>query len=152
MRRETFRAGVGLLVLDSEGRVLALERTDLPGEWQLPQGGLEVGEELAAAAWRELEEETGLSAEQVALGGPLGPWLGYELPEPARSGKTGRGQVHRWFFFYFRDGAVLPPLPGRPDAEFRDRRWMTMAELIGRTVEFRRPVYRTLQEELGRLR
>src|SRR5687767_13981343 len=53
-----FRAGVVAVVRRADGRVLAFERADLPGQWQLPQGGLDRGESPEQAAWRELEEET----------------------------------------------------------------------------------------------
>jgi putative (di)nucleoside polyphosphate hydrolase len=118
-RRETvngrpdavFRAGVGMIVTDGAGLVLALERSDVPGAWQLPQGGMEEGETAEAAAWRELQEETQLGREHVFLLESLDAWLGYELPEDLRSRKTGRGQVHRWFLFQLKVGVALPPPP-----------------------------------------
>ena len=55
-----FRAGVVAVVRRDDGLVMAFERADLPGQWQLPQGGLEAGESPVEAAWRELAEETGL--------------------------------------------------------------------------------------------
>ena len=79
-KAQTFRANVGVVVADHAGRVLALSRAGRPGAWQLPQGGLDMGEEPEAAAWRELEEETGLDAEQVELVAEHPRWLTYELP------------------------------------------------------------------------
>jgi putative (di)nucleoside polyphosphate hydrolase len=140
----TFRAGVGIVVLDTRGWVLALERSTVPGGWQLPQGGIEDGEEPIEALWRELREETGLTAAEVEVIAELPEWLGYELPAPYRSAKTGRGQVHKWFLL--RAGA--DDLPVRtdttPEAEFRAWRWVDLAELAERTVAFRQPVYRRL--------
>jgi putative (di)nucleoside polyphosphate hydrolase len=140
----TFRAGVGIVVLDTRGWVLALERSTVPGGWQLPQGGIEDGEEPIEALWRELREETGLTADDVEVIAELPEWLGYELPAPYRSAKTGRGQVHKWFLL--RAGA--DDLPVRtdttPEAEFRAWRWVDLAELAEQTVAFRQPVYRRL--------
>jgi putative (di)nucleoside polyphosphate hydrolase len=148
-RREVFRAGVGMVVLDADGRVLALERRGVPGAWQLPQGGLEPGEDEAAAAWRELAEETGLRDDHVALVDRSELWFGYELPPDMRSEKTGRGQVHRWFLFSLRPGVEVPPLPVSGGREFTAARWMTFDELIDATIDFRRPAYRWLQSWVG---
>jgi putative (di)nucleoside polyphosphate hydrolase len=144
---ETFRAGVGMIVVDLDGRVLALERSDILGAWQLPQGGLHPGEAIEVAAWRELAEETGLSPEQVTLEDAFEAWVGYELPEEYRKQKTGRGQVHRWFLFRLQAGAKLPELP--KNAEFHDWQWLAMPEVISRAVEFRRPEYRVVARWLN---
>lgn len=144
---ETFRAGVGMVVSSPDGRVLALERSDVVDAWQLPQGGLRIGEADEAAAWRELAEETGLGPQQVALEDVWELWVGYQLPEEYRKPKTGRGQVHRWFLFRLRTGAELPELPAA--SEFRNRQWLAMSEIISRTVAFRQPEYRALAGWLG---
>ncbi|HEY6416536.1 MAG TPA: NUDIX domain-containing protein, partial [Acidimicrobiales bacterium] len=76
--------------------------------WQLPQGGIEGDEEPVDALWRELREETGLTADDVHVVAELPEWLGYALPTEYRSPKTGLGQVHKWFLL--RAGADdLPP-------------------------------------------
>jgi putative (di)nucleoside polyphosphate hydrolase len=146
----TFRGGVGAAILDRRGQVLALERIDRPGSWQLPQGGLEDGETAAQALWRELAEETGLTPADVTIAAEVPEWLGYELPEPLRSGKTGLGQVHKWFVL--RSATDDPPVrfdtEGR--AEFRAWRWMPLDELAGQVVEFRRAVYRRVAEVAAR--
>lgn len=144
--REAFRAGVGIIVMDpQDGRVLALERRDVPGSWQLPQGGLEPGEVPEAAARRELFEETRLADQHVRLTDALDLWVGYELPPEMRSGKTGRGQVHKWFLFELQPEAQLPDLPTSRDREFVAERWVTLDELVEQAIEFRRPVYELLR-------
>jgi putative (di)nucleoside polyphosphate hydrolase len=133
-----------MVVLDGRGRVLALERSAVPGAWQLPQGGIEGDEEPGDALWRELREETGLTADDVHVVAELPEWVGYELPAEYRSPKTGRGQVHKWFLL--RADADDPPvrMDTMPGAEFRAWRWVDLAELAGQTVAFRQPVYRRL--------
>jgi putative (di)nucleoside polyphosphate hydrolase len=64
---QTFRVGVGAVIMNQEGKVLALERRDIPGEWQMPQGGLKVGESPKGAVKREIREETGIEIEEGDL-------------------------------------------------------------------------------------
>jgi putative (di)nucleoside polyphosphate hydrolase len=144
MTGQTFRAGVGMIVRRGDGLVLAIARSDVPGAWQLPQGGLEPGEDPEDAAWRELAEETGLGQEHVRLTRSLDAWLGYELPAELRSAKTGRGQVHMWFEFELRIGTTIPSPPANARTEVNAVRWMNLAQLIEMTVAFRRPAYRLL--------
>lgn len=145
---QTFRANVGAVICDSEGRVLSLERRDHPGAWQLPQGGLEVDEEPAAAVLREVEEETGITAQQLE---PLGPFpgnpLAYELPPDKRSRKTGRGQVQYWYFFGIASGTA-PKLP--PSGEFRSFDWREFAQVAADAASFRRKGYGLLAEHFER--
>ena len=138
-----FRAGVGLLVIDDRGEVLAIERTAPRGAWQLPQGGIERGETSERAAYRELCEETGLRVGDVELLAELPVWLGYELPPEHRSAKTGRGQAQRWYAFRLIAGAGAIALPAGGEAAAH--RFMPIAELIARTVPFRRPLYEMLR-------
>ncbi len=139
---EYFRAGAGAVIIDGRGMVLALERIAIKGAWQLPQGGLKKGEEPLDAAYREIEEETGIVRGNLELLATATEPLVYELPPGARSEKTGRGQVQYWFLFRFHgnDGSINVERGG----EFRAWRWFPFAELIDLTVEFRRPVYRKL--------
>jgi putative (di)nucleoside polyphosphate hydrolase len=134
---QQFRAGVVMVVRHPDrDELLAFERADLPGEWQLPQGGIDNDEEPLDAAWRELAEETGLGPEQVELVGEHPRWVAYEWPADLR-GKR-RGQVQRWFFFAARDAKVQPKVD---DREFQAWRWCTPAWLIRQVVEFRQEAY-----------
>lgn len=138
MDQQHFRANVAAIVVDATGRVMAFERSDLPGEWQLPQGGVDDNESPVDAAWRELEEETGLSKDDVQLVAEFPEWTAYAYPDGAR--KNGRlGQAQRWFTFEVLHDGVVP----RPDGiEFVDWKWVEPEWLVDNAVEFRQPSYR----------
>lgn len=144
-----FRAGVGVVVTDGRGRVLVIERTDVPGALQLPQGGLEAGEEPHEASLRELKEETGLLPDDVELV-HVGPgWLAYELPPQHRSPKTGRGQVQQWFLYRLKPGRA--PRESFSSQEARRIDWLPLSQIIEGAVDFRKPVYRQMAEAFGPL-
>jgi putative (di)nucleoside polyphosphate hydrolase len=143
---QTFRASVGVVVIDSQGRVLAFERADTAGQWQLPQGGLNAGEEPLAAAKRELWEETGLGEEEVHLLAEHPEWLVYELPR--HSAKHGRGQAQKWFLFELKKPKRIE-LEGAHSGEFTGWKWTTLEQLYDETVEFRKGVYARLMEHFA---
>ena len=141
---QSFRAGVGAAIIDDAGRVLALERADLPGAWQLPQGGLELGEEPGQAVYREVTEETGILPRDLTLLDKYPGLLAYELPLEHRSPKTGRGQVQYWFLLRVKAGHEALDLSTA--REFRASRWCRFDELTTTAAEFRKPIYAALHE------
>lgn len=143
MPAQVFRAGVVLVVRRENGDLLAFERADVPGAWQLPQGGLDEGEEPLAAAWRELEEETGLGRTDVRLVLELPEWIAYEWPADIRArvkdGRHRRGQIQKWFLFGVLAERDVEP---RPDGvEFSGWRWMSPQHIMDGLPEFRRDCY-----------
>jgi putative (di)nucleoside polyphosphate hydrolase len=134
-----FRAGTVAVVRDTQGRVLAFERTDRADQWQLPQGGIDDGESTVEGVWRELREETGLGPEHVELVGEFPDWTVYEWPEAVQKKSGSRlGQAQRWFFFDARSDDIVP----RPDGvEFNDWKWVEADWLIGQVVDFRKRSY-----------
>jgi 8-oxo-dGTP pyrophosphatase MutT (NUDIX family) len=139
-----FRAGVVIVVRHPNLReIMAFERADAAGSWQLPQGGLERGEEPIDAAWRELKEETGLGEADVVARVEFPEWVAYEWPadvqrDHGRDGKR-RGQIHKWFLFDALDADVAPTPDG---SEFVGWRWVEPAWLIENVIEMRQPAYR----------
>jgi putative (di)nucleoside polyphosphate hydrolase len=132
-----FRAGTVAVVSNSKGQVLAFQRTDRRGQWQLPQGGIDEGESPVEGAWRELEEETGLGPKHVRLVDEYPDWTVYEWPEGVKRGSR-LGQAQRWFFFEVLDDDVEPT----PDNdEFDDWKWANVSWLIDQVVEFRKHSY-----------
>src|SRR5215472_8030515 len=119
---QRFRANVGIVVMNGKWEVLALDRIDKDvlkkgekkgtGQWQMPQGGLDEGEEPEDAWKRELFEETKVAAKDVEHLGSYPEWLAYELPKevrkkPAVKKKQGRGQVQKWFFVRLKENAEI---------------------------------------------
>jgi putative (di)nucleoside polyphosphate hydrolase len=153
MRSQFFRANVGIVVARADGCVLAFERSDKPGQWQLPQGGLDEGEEPTEASLRELHEETGITPELVELLAEHPDWLAYELPPGRRRSKTGRGQVQKWFLYRFlgsdADIDLSPPKGERQ--EFSAFRWVPLPDLLDEAWEVRRPIYGALLEAWSEL-
>lgn len=137
-----FRAGAGAVILNGRGLVLALERADVPGAWQLPQGGLQRGETPLQAVYREVQEETGIAQNNLDLLDASPAPLAYELPDGLRSERTGRGQVLYWFLFKFlgRDSELRIP----PRDEFQSFSWVSWPWLAEETAAFRKQVYNQL--------
>ena len=141
-RSEQFRTGVGILLFNKEGDVFVGQRNDVDGDaWQMPQGGVDEGEEPLAAAFRELREEIG--TDHAELLADIGGWLRYEWPpEVARKLWDGRwrGQQLKWFAMRFlgRDDEIKI---ATRHPEFSAWRWVPLDELPSLIVAFKRPVY-----------
>jgi putative (di)nucleoside polyphosphate hydrolase len=148
-----YRPCVGVMVLNRDGLVWAGRRiaesdSEMAGTgklWQMPQGGIDEGENPLPAARRELYEETGMRTVSLLAEAP--DWINYDLPPElvgiALKGKY-RGQKQKWFAFRFEGDeseiAINPP-PGGHEAEFDAWAWKPMAELPNLIVPFKRKVY-----------
>jgi len=139
-----YRPCAGVMLLNRDGRVFVGQRLDTTLEaWQMPQGGIDPGEDARAAAIRELGEETGIDPAKVALVAEAPEELFYDLPAEL-VGKVWRGkwrgQRQRWFLFRFlgEDGDV-DIRTAHP--EFRSWRWSDPADLPAMIVPFKRALY-----------
>ena len=146
--RLPYRRNVGAALFNRQGLVFVARRADLPkaeGGWQLPQGGIDEGEDPRAAVLRELAEEIGTDRAEII--GEHPDWLTYDLPAHlvgvALKGKY-RGQRQRWFALRFTgtDGDIR--LDADPHPEFDAWRWAHLAELPSLGVDFKRPIYQVL--------
>ena len=139
-----YRPCVGVALFDSAGRVFLGRRGDGPRDaWQMPQGGIDKGEAPIDAAFRELEEETGIPADKASLIREHSDWLAYDLPSDlagkAWKGKF-RGQTQRWFALRFL-GADADVNIETKHPEFDAWRWAPLAEAPDLIVPFKRAVY-----------
>jgi putative (di)nucleoside polyphosphate hydrolase len=139
-----FRASAGAIIINGDGKVLALERLHIKGAWQMPQGGLKENEEPLDAALREVHEETGLAATDLELVAEYPEWLAYELPRDLQSGKYGRGQVQKWFLFRLTSSEDRISLDQDDGQEFSSWKWATLRELATVTAPFRQRIYERL--------
>ena len=149
-----YRDNVGAVLFSRDGLVLVARRADLPnaegapGGWQLPQGGMDEGEDPRVAVFRELEEEIGTAQAKILAEHP--DWLTYDLP-PALIGKalggTYRGQRQRWFALRFSGDDSDIRLDLDPHPEFDAWRWAPLADLPALAVSFKRDIYTVLARD-----
>jgi putative (di)nucleoside polyphosphate hydrolase len=155
-----YRPCVGLMVLNRAGRVFIGRRIDGPEHidathaWQMPQGGIDPGEDPWPAALRELREETNISS--VEKLDEIADWLSYDIPSElmgrAWKGRY-RGQTQKWYALRFtgdeREINVAHPAGGHK-AEFAAWRWEEMARLPALIVPFKRALYERVVTEFAR--
>lgn len=149
-----YRRCVGIMVLNQDGRVFVGRRINVEvGEaWQMPQGGIDRGEDLQQAALRELEEETGIT--KVDFLAEAEGWYSYDLPRKAvgqvLKGKY-RGQTQKWFAVRYLGNDTEIDLKRHKHQEFDAFRWVDMEELVSLIVPFKRDVYRKVVDAFRHL-
>jgi putative (di)nucleoside polyphosphate hydrolase len=139
-----YRPNVGVVVFNRAGLVWLGRRvgTEGPFNWQFPQGGVDEGEDLLAAARRELVEETGITS--VSLLARTEGWLTYDFPPGYRGSKAARGfrgQAQAWFAFRFEGEDAEVDLAAYPPIEFDAWRWGRIEETPDLVVPFKREAY-----------
>jgi putative (di)nucleoside polyphosphate hydrolase len=149
----SYRPNVGVVLFHPDGRVWLGKRVGTPGphSWQFPQGGVDDGEDLEAAARRELAEETGVTS--VTYLGRTDGWLTYDFPplvaqELARGWK---GQRQVWFAFRFDGDESEFDLASHHHPEFETWRWAYLAETPDLIVPFKRPTYEQVAQAFSSL-
>mmetsp|Transcript_1839 Transcript_1839/g.5194 ORF Transcript_1839/g.5194 Transcript_1839/m.5194 type:complete len:303 (-) Transcript_1839:356-1264(-) len=158
-----YRRNVGLCVVDeSTGLVFAARRVDdSKGTWQMPQGGIDAGEEPREAALRELEEETGIRPGSVRFVAEMSDWLCYDFPTSVKS-KTYLGQRQKWFLLKMNtealraegksfEDAIDLAARGEEHREFSEWCWMPLDRIAEQIVYFKRDVYESVAKEFSPL-
>jgi putative (di)nucleoside polyphosphate hydrolase len=153
--RLPYRRNVGIMVINRQGHVWIGKRVPAGvwndpvakmhagGWWQMPQGGLDEGEDPAAAALRELAEETGMTSASIIA--ESRDWRPYDLPPELMGKALGgkyRGQTQKWFLLRFTgEDTEVNLTPDGHDQEFDAWRWAALEELAPLIVPFKRDVY-----------
>ena len=146
------RSGVGIVVLNKENKVFVAKRIDNPKNfWQMPQGGVDEGEDFLKAAYRELEEET--SMKNVKLIKELEGTITYELPDRLLGliwkGKY-RGQKQKWFLMRFvgMDNEINIKTK---HPEFLEWKWVDLDKITDLVVDFKLHVYKEVKDKVKKI-
>ncbi len=167
MSEAIYKPCAGVMLLNRQGLVFlgrrfskradqqVIDQQVIDHEWQMPQGGIDEGEEPLAAALRELREETNVTS--VTVLAEAQEWYSYDLPPTATKRWKGkyRGQTQKWFAFRF-DGDeaeidIERPDGGRHEPEFDSWRWEKAALLPELIVPFKREVYERVVQDFAHL-
>ena len=151
-RELPLRMGVGIILLNEANKVFVAKRIDNPKNfWQMPQGGINEGEDFLKAAYRELEEET--SIKNIELIQELEGTLTYELPDHLLGviwkGKY-KGQKQKWFLMRFT-GEESEINVKTKNPEFLEWKWIEVDQITEVVVHFKLNVYKKLQEKVRKI-
>lgn len=145
---DIYRLGVGALLLNNQNQVFVAQRIDTPGAWQMPQGGIDKGEDPRKTVMRELGEEIGTNHAEIIA--ETTDWLIYDLPDELRNNVWGgkyRGQKQKWFALRFTGTDADIDLSADDHPEFDTWRWVEIGQLTDLIVPFKRLLYENIVDE-----
>ena len=147
-----YRSGVGILLVNQNKKIFVGKRIDNQSDsWQMPQGGIDVGEDEDVAMFRELQEETGISSQFVKIIKKSDNYFYYDLPYKLQKkfwGGKYLGQRQRWYLLEFLgDDSNINITTQEP--EFSEWKWVEKVDLINLIVNFKRELYQQIISEFN---
>lgn len=146
--RLPYRPGVGMMIVNSDNKIFVARRIDTRADaWQMPQGGIDIGETPSSAALREMEEEIGSSEGHILAESKY--WYSYDIPKiliPKLWDGNFRGQKQKWFLIRFT-GKDSDININTKSPEFSHWRWIRISELLNIVVPFKRKLYESVIQE-----
>ncbi len=144
-KNDLYRPNVAMIIVSDKypqkKEVFIAQRNDLVEIWQFPQGGIDNGEEVKEALFRELEEEIGTDEATIVAEYP--EWISYDFPEKiAKKMKPYKGQKQRYFLLKLNENAKINLDTEHP--EFISYKFVGVDELLDHTAHFKKPVYETV--------
>ena len=149
----SYRLGVGAMILNDHNNVFVAKRIDTPGNaWQMPQGGIDEGEDPDVAIFREIEEEIGTTKCEIIA--KSNTWLTYDIPDELRSklwGGKHRGQKQMWYAMRFigEDSDIILDAHHKP--EFSEWQWVEINAISDLIVPFKRELYNKIVNEFSHI-
>ena len=143
--KDLYRPNVAMIIVSSDypdkKEIFIAQRNDLLDIWQFPQGGIDKGEEVQEALFRELEEEVGTAKAKIIAEYP--EWISYDFPDKiARKMKPYIGQTQRYFLMRLKKSAVINLATEHP--EFISHKFVSVDDVLNHTAHFKKPVYETV--------
>ncbi len=145
-----YRSGVGIMIVNDHNHMFVGKRIDNNSDaWQMPQGGIDAGEDEDVAVFRELKEETGIAEASVELIKKSQKYYYYNLPYKLQKkfwGGKYLGQKQRWYLLKFRGDESLINI-NTEDPEFSEWKWVAKNDIINEIVSFKRQLYEDVIKE-----
>tara|TARA_Y100000768_G_scaffold202794_1_gene152584 strand:+ start:1086 stop:1562 length:477 start_codon:yes stop_codon:yes gene_type:complete len=147
MDKKNYRRGVGMIIMNKDSQFWLGKRINTEA-WQFPQGGIDKGESVREAMYRELQEETGLNQEAVEIVSISKRWLVYHIPHVfQRHNKKFDGAMQKWYLLKLTGAESSINLNATGHAEFDDWKWGDRETAIKSVIKFKRDVYKSIFKE-----
>lgn len=149
-----YRKNAGIMIVNQDKKIWMGLRSDA-GFYknnlarQMPQGGIDAGENEEQAAWRELYEETGLTQKTAKLIAVSKNWYSYDFPKGIKAARKFKGQTQKWFLFLLTGTDASFDLRTQQHIEFSSFEWVDLKDVSACVVSFKQPVYEQVAKEFA---